>query len=117
MSIVPTVSKVHLILYHEPTVAASFHVALVESALVTLNAVTASIDTAVIGTLGCAAIEIVPRVDVLATTRPASRCFTISFAWHCSNRATCVNNQALFLLLAAKVDIHVEVLQICGVAI
>ena len=76
----PAVTEVHLILDHESAVAASFHVSLVESALVPIDALAACIDSAVVSALGCARIEIIPWVDVLTAAWSASGRFTISFA-------------------------------------
>ena len=110
MSIVPTVTEVNLILNHESAVAASFHVSLVESALVAIDALAACVDTTVVCALGGACVEIIPGVDVLATAWSASRRFTIALARKCRDRAACIDDETLLLLMATHIHIDVEIL-------
>lgn len=117
MSIMPAVSEVDLILYHEAAVAAAFHISLVKSAFVSLSALAASINATVINALGGAAVEIIPRIDVLAAAWAASRAIAIALARQSSYRAPGVHNQALSLLVATDIEIHIEILKICGVPI
>ena len=67
MSIMPTITKVHLILYHKSAIAGSFHISLVKPALVPVDALAPAIYAAVVDALGCATVEIIPGVNVPTT--------------------------------------------------
>ena len=90
------VAKVNLVMHHEPSVAAPFHVALVKLASVIsifgTFAVLVAILLAVVYVARRTLIQIVVIVDVPAAGRFTIVRVAVAFAWHCRDGAPCVQD-------------------------